>query len=161
MFYTEIWTWKVEVWIFSLVSNMKNYHKTTFRIKKNGVENNLLMYHCTFKCLTKLYNKLSYLVWFLNSLLFIIAKGHVKYLLINGRRVSKVGKEFADFEGWGPSINDVNHLWGRGGLPKGDITSWAYLVKWVTRGRDGSKISKNGWHNLWMAPCMLKYIYIF
>ena len=37
-------------------------------------------------------------MWFLNSLLFIIAKGHVKYLLINGRRVSKVGKNF-DFEG--------------------------------------------------------------
>ena len=89
--------------------------QNNFSYKKTSVENNLLlliMYHCTFKCLTKLYNKLSYLMWFLNSLLFIIAKGHVKYLLINGRRVSKVGKEFADFEGWEPSINDINHLGG-------------------------------------------------
>ena len=35
-------------------------------------------------------------------------------------------------------INDVTSLGGRGDLPK------AYLVKWVTRGREGSKISKNG-----------------
>ena len=44
----------------------------------------------------------------------------------------------------GPSINDVTHLWGRGDLPKGDVTPKASLVKWVTKGREGSKISKNG-----------------
>ena len=38
-------------------------------------------------------------------------------------------------------------------LPKGDVTPYDYLVKWVTRGRrKGSKISKNGWRNLWMTP---------
>ena len=26
------------------------------------------------------------------------------------------------------------------------------MVKWVTRGREGSKISKNGWRHLCMAP---------
>ena len=30
------------------------------------------------------------------------------------------------------------------GLPKGDISPEAYLVKWVTRGNEGSKISKDG-----------------
>ena len=30
----------------------------------------------------------------------------------------------------------------------------AYLLKWVTRGWEGSKISKNGWHHLWMALYM-------
>ena len=45
-----------------------------------------------------------------------------------------------------------NHLEGRGDLPKGDITAWAYLVKWLTRGREGSKISKNGWRQSWTAP---------
>ena len=30
------------------------------------------------------------------------------------------------------------------GVPKGVITPEAYLIKWVTRGREGSKISKNG-----------------
>ena len=34
----------------------------------------------------------------------------------------------------------------------GDITPLAYLVKLVTRERERSKISKNGWHHLWMAP---------
>ena len=29
-FYTEILTWKVELWIFSLVSLMKKHYKTTF-----------------------------------------------------------------------------------------------------------------------------------
>ena len=36
------------------------------------------------------------------------------------------------------------HLGGRGDLPKGDITPEVYLVKWMTRGREGSKISKYG-----------------
>ena len=49
----------------------------------------------------------------------------------------------------GPSINDATHLGRKGDLPKGDVTTYAYLVKWVTRGRDGSKISKNGCHHLW------------
>ena len=35
-------------------------------------------------------------------------------------------------------------------VPKGDISP-AYLVKWMTWG-EGSKISKNGWRHLWMAP---------
>ena len=39
-----------------------------------------------------------------------------------------------------------------GDQPKGNVTLWAYLVKWVTRGREGSKILKNGWHYLWRAP---------
>ena len=43
-----------------------------------------------------------------------------------------------------PSINDVTHLGGRGDLSKGDVTPYAYLVKLVTRGKEGSKISKNG-----------------
>ena len=30
--------------------------------------------------------------------------------------------------------------------------SIAYLVKWVTRGRERPKISKNGWRHLWTAP---------
>ena len=43
----------------------------------------------------------------------------------------------------------VVHKWryphrGRENLPKGDIAPKAYLVKWVTRGREGSKISKIG-----------------
>ena len=43
----------------------------------------------------------------------------------------------------GPPINDVTHLWGRGDLPKGEVTPQAYLVKIVTRGeREGSNISK-------------------
>ena len=33
MFYTEILTWKVELWIFSLVSLEKKHHKTTFQLK--------------------------------------------------------------------------------------------------------------------------------
>ena len=33
---------------------------------------------------------------------------------------------------------------GSGDLPKGDVTPQPYLVQWVTRGREGSKISKNG-----------------
>ena len=37
----------------------------------------------------------------------------------------------------GPSINDVTHLGGRGDLPKDDVTPFSYLVKWVTRGREG------------------------
>ena len=37
----------------------------------------------------------------------------------------------------GQSINDVTHLGGRGDLPKGDITPFSYLVKWVTGGREG------------------------
>ena len=32
-FYTEILTRKDELWIFSLVSLMKNHHKTTFLVK--------------------------------------------------------------------------------------------------------------------------------
>ena len=36
----------------------------------------------------------------------------------------------------GASINDATHLEG-GDLPKGEVTSLAYLVKWVTRGREG------------------------
>ena len=37
----------------------------------------------------------------------------------------------------------VRHpLRGEGDFPKGDITPYAYLVKWVTRGRGVSKISK-------------------
>ena len=40
------------------------------------------------------------------------------------------------------SINYVTHL-GKGDLPKGDVTRQVYLVKWVTRMREGSKISKN------------------
>ena len=42
----------------------------------------------------------------------------------------------------GPSINDVTHLWGRGDLPKGEVTPQAYLVKWVTRGERGQKSQK-------------------
>jgi len=45
----------------------------------------------------------------------------------------------------GLSINDVTHLGGRGIRQK--VTLFhkpKYLVKWVTRGREGSKISKNG-----------------
>ena len=44
----------------------------------------------------------------------------------------------------GPSIYDVTHLGGGGDLPKCKFTPKAYLVKWVTRGRKGSKISKMG-----------------
>ena len=33
MFYTEILTRKVELWIFSLVSLVKKHHKTTFPVK--------------------------------------------------------------------------------------------------------------------------------
>ena len=37
----------------------------------------------------------------------------------------------------------VRHpLRGEGDFPKGDITPYAYLVKWVTRRRGASKISK-------------------
>ena len=32
-FYTEILTWKIELWIFSLVSLKKKHHKTTFPVK--------------------------------------------------------------------------------------------------------------------------------
>ena len=43
----------------------------------------------------------------------------------------------------GSSIIDITH--GRGGIcTKGDVTLYCHLVKWVTRGRKGSKISKNG-----------------
>ena len=38
---------------------------------------------------------------------------------------------------------------GKGDLPKGDVTLQAYLVKWVTRMREGSKISKNWFCHLW------------
>ena len=37
-------------------------------------------------------------------------------------------------------------------MPKGDVTPQAYLVKWVMRGSEGSKISKNGRHHLGTAP---------
>ena len=42
------------------------------------------------------------------------------------------------------SINDVTHFGGRGDLPKGYVTPYAYFVKWVMREREGSKFSKNG-----------------
>ena len=46
---------------------------------------------------------------------------------------------------WRPSINDVTHFVGKeGDQPKGDIIPYAYLVKWVTRGSEESKISRNG-----------------
>ena len=44
----------------------------------------------------------------------------------------------------GPSIDDVTHLGGEGGLPKGDVSVSTYVVKWVIRRREGSNISKNG-----------------
>ena len=43
----------------------------------------------------------------------------------------------------------------RGGVrisQKVTLLQKAYLVKWVIRGREGSKISKNGWHHLWTTP---------
>ena len=33
---------------------------------------------------------------------------------------------------------------GKGDLPKGDVTLQVYLVKWVTRMREGAKSSNNG-----------------
>ena len=38
----------------------------------------------------------------------------------------------------------MSPTWGEGDLPKGDVTPYAYLVIWVTSGREGSEISKNG-----------------
>ena len=52
----------------------------------------------------------------------------------------------------GLSINDITHIGGRGDLLKGNVTSLAYLLKWVTRRREGSKFSKYGWRHLWTAP---------
>ena len=53
------------------------------------------------------------------------------------------------------TVHKWHHLlWGEGDLPKGDNSPWSYLVKWVTRGREGSKISKKlgDWRHLWTAP---------
>ena len=47
----------------------------------------------------------------------------------------------------GPYTNDITRLEG-GGLPKGDVSPYAYLVKWVTRGR-GQKSQKIGDINGW------------
>ena len=44
----------------------------------------------------------------------------------------------------GPSINEVTNLEEEGGFAKGEATPYAYLIKWVTKGREGSKISKKG-----------------
>ena len=37
-----------------------------------------------------------------------------------------------------------------GVVPKGDVTPKAFLVKWVTRGRERSKISKNEWRHIFI-----------
>ena len=43
----------------------------------------------------------------------------------------------------GPSMIEVTNLGGKGDLPKCEVTPYAYLVKWVTRGR-GQKSQKRG-----------------
>ena len=45
-------------------------------------------------------------------------------------------------------------------MPNGDVTPLAHLVKWVTRGREGSKISKNGRFNLWTASTLLQLLHL-
>ena len=53
----------------------------------------------------------------------------------------------------GQSTNDVTHLGGRGICQKLTLLHKpTYLVKWVTRGREWSKISKHGWRHLWRTP---------
>ena len=52
-------------------------------------------------------------------------------------------------------------LSGRGDLPKGNITRLAHLVKWVTRGREGSKISKNGWPSFMDRPLVIVLAVLF
>ena len=43
------------------------------------------------------------------------------------------------------AVHKLSHpLRGRRDLPKVDITPYAYLVNWVTKGREVTKISKNG-----------------
>ena len=55
----------------------------------------------------------------------------------------------------GPCINDVNHLGGRGDLPKGDVTPQAYLfyksilIKVSDKGEGGVKSLKK-WVTLFM-----------
>ena len=44
----------------------------------------------------------------------------------------------------GPSINDITHLRGEGDLSKGDISPYAYLIKWVIRRREGLNSQKMG-----------------
>ena len=44
----------------------------------------------------------------------------------------------------GPSMIEVTNLGGRGDVPKCEVTPYAYLVKWVTRVGEGSKISQKG-----------------
>ena len=47
----------------------------------------------------------------------------------------------------------------RGHLLKGDVTPYEYYVKWVTREREGSKISKNWWRHLCTAPLLFYYYF--
>ena len=42
-------------------------------------------------------------------------------------------------------------------MAKVDVIPYVNVVKWVTRDREGSKISKNGWCHLWKAQ---KLIYV-
>ena len=63
---------------------------------------------------------------------------------------------------WGGTSTMLNYVWdrpqmtsptyGEGGIcQKVTLLHKAYLVKWVTRRREGSKISKNGCRRLWTA----------
>ena len=72
------------------------------------------------------------------------------------------------------TVHKWHHLlWGEGDLPKGDNSPWAYLVKWVTRGREAGvkNLKKIGWltsfmdgpyqqkcHNFFMLLCYATYI---
>ena len=57
---------------------------------------------------------------------------------------NKLFWNFTQIPSLGPSINDDTHFRGRGDLPKGDVALQTYLVKWVIRTLEGSKISKMG-----------------
>ena len=49
---------------------------------------------------------------------------------------TQIGKKYIHK---GPSINDATHLGEIADLPKGDVSPFVYLVKWVTRAEEGVK----------------------